>query len=662
MGEAMRRIHIYGDNILECEEALRTLETGLGQHAELVKSPLYAPAYSISINETTSLFVQLFPGYGRWSYDVITAMKDLGAKLREAPDAIITEVVDDKEVPLIAFEFSGALPAGNNAWQRCGRALGCAQAKIPYIYVAELGGIELDKNRNEKAGRLPNPIIPFAYYTLSTSFGSPSIVSYLPSPTINENHYKTYSEVFGENELFLIIRAVILHEDFSNSAPFLSLKDKSIKATQKLATARKSSKNSLSAEEWGNLSKTINGVDKAVWLAKKKMPWKKKGSIETTKSFKAMLKGIEELAVGVGSTDLPFALISSDKRKRLTEKAIEIYGEKITSEFRNWLKNSTNPLVVVFIAGFKPRGDDSRPDRGLTPLVRMIFGDNVDVLTLVYGPGKEQMWNQFNQDMWGLADKNGLWEAIVNLSNAILIDSRTCKLPSLGYVVQPSKAKDKDVQPLSNKDTVPQKFGEHDIDSVIHTLFSAMGEMRVFEGLCNPPGGNWSGVSLVNREESVEYRWSSLPRVSGANAKRPDHIFQINTGEKLETLLIIESKEQGSRVENKIGQRLIRYVSDLISIAPNINRQEGKTWVARTGKYLKQKFDFVSCAAFELKNAEELDSVHTRAKVDVTIGVEFTNSGKVIVHLTAKQKFAWLEAIFENAKVIFGEQIEVIWH
>ena len=126
--------------------------------------------------------------------------------------------------------------------------------------------------------------------------------------------------------------------------------------------------------------------------------------------------------------------------------------------------------------------------------------------------------------------------------------------------------------------------------------------------------------------------------------------------------MIIESKEQGNRVENKIGQRLLRYVSDLISIAPNINRQDGKNWVARKCKYLKQEFDFVSCATFELKNTDELDSVHTRAKVDITIGVEFTNSGKVITHLTAKQKFAWLGTIFENAKVIFGEQIEVIWH
>lgn len=657
----MRKIHIYGDNILECEEALKTLEIGLNQHAELVKSPLYAPSYSIPINGTDDLLIQLFPGYGRWSYDVITAMKYLGAKLREAPDAIITEVIDDKETPLIAFEFSGALPAGNNAWQRCGRALGCAQARVPYIYVAELGGVELDKNRKEKAGRLPNPIIPFAYYTLSTTFGSPSIVSYLPSPTINQQHYETYSEVFGENELFLIVRAAIMHEDFSNSYPFLSLKEKSVKATQKLAIARKSSKNSLSSEEWESLSRATNGADKAAWLINRNMPWKKKGSIETTKSLKAIQKKIEELAVGIGSIDLPFALISNEKRKILADVATEIYGEKIKPEFHNWLKASTKSLVVVFITGFKPRGDDSRPDRGLTPLVRMIFGNDIDVLTLVYGPGKEQMWNQFSQDMWSLADKNGLWEAIVNLSNAILVDSRTCKLPSLGYIVQPSNTKDKDIQPLSNKDVVPQKFGEHDIDSVIHTLFSAMSEEYVFEGLCNPPGGNWSGISLIDRERHIEYRWSSLPRVSGKNAKRPDHIFQINSGGEVETLLIIESKEQGKSVESKIGQRLIRYVSKLTSIAPNINRLE-KGWSARTGKYSKLKFDFVSCAAFELRSAEELDSVHTRAKVDITIGLEFTNSGEVIAHLTTKQKFPWLEEIFENAKMVFGEQIEVIWH
>lgn len=655
----MSKIHVYGDNILECEEALRIIEKAFDAQSELIPSTLFAPTYVVSIPNQNNLQIQLFPGYGRWPYDVQKQMRFMGATLREAPDVIITEVTDDQEIPLIAFEFSGALPAGNNAWQRCGRALGCAMADIPYIYVAELGGVELDKNRREKASRVPNPIIPFAYYTVSQAFRSPSIVSYLPSPTINERHYGFYAEAFGQDELFSILRDVILHNELRKSSSLAILKDKAIIATQRLSQARRSSKNSLSADEWGILSRYDTGSEKAHWIAQRKLPWKKKISIATTKPFKAMQKIFEKYAVGIGSVDLPFALVPTEKRKNLAADLMKIYGESFNRKFSCWIEEEQKSLVVVFIAGFKPRGDDSRPDRGLTPLIRMFFGDDVDVLSIVYGPGKEQMWDQFNEDMWRLAERNGLWEAIVSLSNAILVDSPSYNLPSRGFLVPPSDQAKGYLQIPLQDNVKPLKFGEHDIDTVIHTVFSAVDDGFVYESLCNPPGGNWSGISLLDRLNNVQIRWSSLPRVSGKNLKRPDHIFQINTGADLETLLIVESKERGNAVENKIGQRLIRYVSKLITLAPNISRPENGNWSPRTGRYSKPNFNYVSCAAFEFKDGEELNKVDERAVVDITIGVEFSDSGRVILYVVSENNFEWLDAILKNAQATFGEQIDV---
>lgn len=655
----MNQIHVYGDNILECEEALQLIEKAFDSQSELIPSPLFAPTYVVSIASQNDMQIQLFPGYGRWAYDVQKQMRFMGATLREAPDVIITELTDDQEIPLIAFEFSGALPAGNNAWQRCGRALGCAMANIPYIYVAELGGVELDKNRSEKAGRVPNPIIPFAYYTVSQAFRSPSIVSYLPSPTINERHFGFYAEVFGEDELFSILRDVILHNDLQKSHSLAILKKKAIIATQKLAQARRSSKNSLSADEWEILSRYNTGSEKARWIAQRKLPWQKKISIATTKPFKAVQKAFEKYAVGIGSVDLPFALVPTEQRKSLATDLMKIYGESLGHELSHWIGEEQKPLAVVFIAGFKPRGDDSRPDRGLTPLLRMFFGNDVDVLSIVYGPGKEQMWNQFTQDMWGLAERNGLWEAIVSLSNAILVSSSSYNMPSRGFLVPPSNQAQENMQLPLHGSIKPLKFGEHDIDTVIHTVFSAVDDRFVYESLCNPPGGNWSGISLLDRLNNVQVRWSSLPRVSGKNLKRPDHIFQINTGEDMETLLIIESKEQGNAVENKIGQRLIRYVSKLIAIAPNISRPEGGIWTPRIGRYSKPNFNYVSCAAFEFKDEEELNKADKRATVDITIGVEFTDSGKVTLHVVSENNFEWLDAILKNAQTTFDEQIDV---
>jgi hypothetical protein len=127
----------------------------------------------------------------------------------------------------------------------------------------------------------------------------------------------------------------------------------------------------------------------------------------------------------------------------------------------------------------------------------------------------------------------------------------------------------------------------------------------------------------------------------------------------METLLIIESKEQGNAVENKIGQRLIRYVAKLIAIAPNISRPENGNWSPRTGRYSRPNFNYVSCAAFEFKDEEELNKVDKRAAVDITIGVEFTDSGRVVLHVVSENNFEWLDAILKNAHTTFGEQIDV---
>ena len=61
-----------------------------------------------------------------------------------------------------------AATAENQAWQRSGRGYSAGMSKIPYLYVAEIGGFELDTNtRERKAARLPNATVPFSYLTYS---------------------------------------------------------------------------------------------------------------------------------------------------------------------------------------------------------------------------------------------------------------------------------------------------------------------------------------------------------------------------------------------------------------------------------------------------------------------------------------------------------------
>src|SRR5208337_726956 len=193
------KLRVHGDNILECEHAVRIIAAALGGEKPLasflVDGPLWAPIYLLS-KDGMPTQIQLFPGYGRWPFDIQGELRGRGAPLREMVDAIVTELHEGPtatEEPILALEFCGALPAGNQAWQRCGRALNAAYPRIPYLYFAELGGVELDSNRNIKAGRLPNPIIPFAYLALGDLLSTVALPVFEPSPSIQDGPRSTFS-------------------------------------------------------------------------------------------------------------------------------------------------------------------------------------------------------------------------------------------------------------------------------------------------------------------------------------------------------------------------------------------------------------------------------------------------------------------------------------
>lgn len=199
--EIPENFRIHGDNILECETALKLVCEAFDLEPQIVDGPAYAPLYKVPIPRA-DILIRLLPGYGRWSVDIQKHIAQRGGVLREATDAIITQVKSTdgghEEILLIAFEFCGALPAGNNAWQRCGRALAMAYAKIPYLYFAEIGGLELDENRKIKAPRFPNPLIPFGYLTLGVVEQTMALPIFMPSPTISSENTKKFADCFWQ--------------------------------------------------------------------------------------------------------------------------------------------------------------------------------------------------------------------------------------------------------------------------------------------------------------------------------------------------------------------------------------------------------------------------------------------------------------------------------
>ncbi len=114
MPQKTHDLRIHGDNILECESALKLIASSLNGKFELWGGSASSPIYHFQSDTKEEFTVQLFPGYGRWNFPLAEYIASLGGKLREAPDAIMTrlEVEGGKlyERPMLALEFSGALP------------------------------------------------------------------------------------------------------------------------------------------------------------------------------------------------------------------------------------------------------------------------------------------------------------------------------------------------------------------------------------------------------------------------------------------------------------------------------------------------------------------------------------------------------------------------
>ncbi len=664
----MQKLNIYGDNILECEEALRLVTSALELELIPIDGPLYIPTFYLQNGNNFQYKVRLFPGYDRWEYDVKKAIASLGGKLREAADAVITRITteNDKQMekPILAMEFCGALPAGNNAWQRSGRALSCAESRIPYLYFAELGGVELDAERAVKASRFPNPIVPFAYLSLGKRYHSVTLPVYQPSPSISADLFNSYKQYFAGEEINYYIKSIISVDE--NLEARKIIENKALNLTTFLASSRRDNRAILSPIEWKDLFAINQSHKIAEWLIKRRMSWKKRVTIPTTSTFARLLSGVSSLGVSaVCSTDMPFCLLSPIQRKKFALILRKVYRKKISDDFIRWVENNEKPLFIVWVAGFKPQGDDSRPDRGLVPLLRMVVGEGgLDVVTVIYGPCKKEVLKKLKQDMWELARDNGLWQAVLNYSNGIIVDTLNSKnLQDIGIKIDVNPTLPSKSELIPSSSITPIKFGEHDVDTVLHELFYLHKEDIFFEGLCNPPGGNWSGISLFNFNNGQEIRWVSLPRVSGVEAKRPDHLFQIMASSDISNILTIESKDTASSVERNIGERLKTYIKELIRIAPNAFRtKDNVAWRTFTGDYLTPKLNIFSVAAFRLNSLEELSAVQLTSDTDVAIGIEFLNNSNVCLHLLLSKKSQWLESFLRKRAEYFNGWLKVQVH
>lgn len=610
-------LSIFGDNILECERMVELIEKAFPELIDKTQNLkyIYSPS-KILFNKEKMLTIQLYPDYkssDRWGEkSILNLLGEHGANLTEAPDVVLTKSEDNIETILLAIEFSSAIPAGNQAWQRSGRALSFSEVQIPYLYITDIGLEELNAERESKAVRSSNPLVPLSY--IKHSQRSSTFTYMVLNPSFLLEHSEMTKKFIVKNEVIHIVRGLILNNDISAYESQLE---------KKIAHYLNSYENipeSINFEDW--IQQDDNKIESFIESFKLPKYNKKIASKTPIKpEMKTFIKDIvPDYALNIYN-DLPICMVPSKNRKSLKENFKNKCYSSLPSDVYDWIEKD-GPLVICFVNGFKPKGDDARPDRGLLPLARMLFGKDIDIMAIVFGQAHADMQEIFASSPIELAGRNGLWKSILYYSSLTIADSANWSLSN----AQISKFR------LTNEATAqlnengisfptpskePIKFKENDIDTAIHMTFAS--HTNIFESLCNPPGGDWSGISFLDKN-GIEHRWMSLPRVS-KDSKRPDHIFQISNNSKT-IILIIESKEKLTgllRDKANLGKALIDYVKALIGFRSSAIKTDG-SWEKNTSTTFDLKIDkYITAAAFFFNNENDIEKAKNELKVDFII-------------------------------------------
>lgn len=585
---------IHGDNIIECERIAKTIISSL--QAPTITTRLIAPS---TISITIQALYQdipinweliLLPGFNknnrrRWEANIFDALKEAGSYFDETPDAIISKINDNNtESILVCIEFCSALQAGNQAWQRSARAFSTSRTGCPYLYIVDFVKYELDNlTRERKNLRFPNAAVPYSYINYAKTNNTFVAQLYVKSEEFDRTKDYVISDFdesnFGNDILGTYIIKLMLNLDTSHEERIILQKNMNVVVF--LANKFKQNINFTECD-WQNLYNTpqydiINySVEMNRFSFHKSIAQKSQHGKSSD-----VIRLLDKLSVGLASRDLPLGIIPAEARNIFANHLYNLYpGTDI--DLINNLSKTDKHLVVAVMKGFKPRGDDNRPDRGLLPFATMLSSEDTDIMTFIYGPVLAQNLELLNRNPTKLAKKNGFWRSILALSDYILLDVPVIRgnitEAKCFYNNKDTKAYFRNayincsLQPNNTFSNNSVRFGEDDVDTAIHYFFSHILKKYCFEGMCNPPGGDWSGFSVI--ANNMENRWLSLPRESKIiNGKRPDHILELFGVFHRPLLLSIESKERSIDLEEDVGTKLIRYIEELMRFTPSAVRQ-----------------------------------------------------------------------------------------
>lgn len=654
-----RIFRIHGDNIVECERLLHIITNETQPHR--CEASLISPS---TIRVDLGFFyagsehnwkIELLPGFNkagrsRWKGNIFTALRENGSFLDETPDAIVTSVDGDQETILFAIEFCSALQAGNQAWQRSGRAFSTGRTGCPYLYIVDFVKYELDSStRVRKALRFPNPAVPYSYINFSKDSDSFVAQIYVRSEEFDKASNRQLRH-FNENDFADKEMAVYMVKKMAGldtAAEEAEILRKNLNVVLFLAEDSNGQKN-FTQEQWRRLYACQQGIIQfSVENARFNFHKTITGKGHHGRSSQ-VLDLVDGCSVGLASKDLPFGIIPANQRQAFAHRMQVLYPSYQHYVIEK-IGNPSKDLILCILKGFKPRGDDNRPDRGLLPLATMLSSCDAEIMTYIYGPVLYNNYQLLLNAPKRLADANGLWKSILALSDYVALDVPILRGPinDAELLVDTSALKKAFTVMSGNASglkrpvfsSVPQSYHEDDVDTGIHYLFAHVLKKYCFEGMCNPPGGDWSGFSVL--DTGIEKRWLSLPRVSDdVDGKRPDHIIELFGVLDKPLLLSIESKEKSIDLEPHVGLRLVNYLKRLMDFVPNVERTVNPS----IGPWRKSR-SFVSFHGFEVLSAAAY--LKTAAQHHTTV---FHNSSCELLFVMEPAYQGWKIEVVANSE------------
>ena len=423
---------IHGDNIVECERIARLILDETNPTSTVIS--LISPStivYNIQFNYLGRPFewqLELLPGFNkagrrRWESNIFNGLKNSGSFLDETPDAIVTYIEGGLETILFAVEFCSALQAGNQAWQRSGRAFSTGRTGCPYLYIVDFVKYELDsRTRERKALRFPNPAVPYSYISFSKDIGNFVAQVYTRSEEFDKEFDRSLISFdendFAEAELSRYIIKKMCGFDTTDEEE--TILQKNLNVVMFLASSSNPATN-FTPEQWRQLYTYRYGI---VQFSLENSDFNFRKTI-TAKGHHGRSAGfldlVGSLSVGLASKGIPFGIIPAANRSKLANGIRRLYPS-YDGDVLDIIASERSDLILCMIKGFKPRGDDNRPDRGILPLAAMLASTDIEVLTYIYGPIIERNFNLLVENPKRLATVNGFWRSILALSNFVALE------------------------------------------------------------------------------------------------------------------------------------------------------------------------------------------------------------------------------------------------